>query len=83
MIFADHHHYRPADVGAIGRTMQRHQADFCVTTAKDWVKLRAYKEMQNNPALRRLEVQMHITAGRELLCAAIDARLADRACRPN
>ncbi|MBN2210998.1 MAG: tetraacyldisaccharide 4'-kinase [Sedimentisphaerales bacterium] len=75
MVFADHHYYSAEEAAAIGPAVKKHQVDFCVTTAKDWVKLKAFKEMQNASYMRRLEVRTHITAGREMLCTAIDARI--------
>ena len=39
LLFADHHRYRPRDIKTIMAATQRYQAEWVVTTRKDWVKL--------------------------------------------
>lgn len=62
--FADHHRFRPADVGAIAASAAERGANLVVTTRKDWVKLaplwkRAAAE-RTLPELWRLDMRLRV-----------------------
>jgi tetraacyldisaccharide 4'-kinase len=70
MHFADHHHYTSSDVRQIRAAATQFNADWVVTTRKDWVKL-APGWPPDGPRVVRLDMRPGVRAGEDALNAAL------------
>lgn len=72
--FADHHRFRPGELGRVLDPPGGATADWIVTTEKDAVRLAA--EEAAHPALRVLRIEAQVVRGEDVLTRALDAALA-------
>jgi len=78
--FADHHYYTDADIASIMSKYNQLQANYIVTTEKDYVRLTSdehfREEFFGKFPLYYLEIEIEIVAGGEILRATLDSILS-------
>jgi tetraacyldisaccharide 4'-kinase len=70
--YDDHYAYTGASLSEIRRQASEHNADYIVTTQKDWTKITSLMPPENDPPIVYLAIEMEFISGSEQLTDLID-----------